>query len=213
MRKTMLLLLLGVGFLVKGQLSIYASEYTGSNIGLLTAPYSNNKFVFSLYYGGQLGYEFGDRGELKVFVNKGQAQKEEWIGPAQGISSSIQWGISPQVRVFRIDEDRLDLTIALPISELKEDIYWSTPNNGRPNASGRDIAKFTSVALALRARLKFKKVKIVLEHGFDVSTYYLQYSHRTVYENEIVDSNFQNQSLEFSKYSITFHTSLGYYFW
>ncbi len=212
-----------VGFISHSQLSLHLSAYTGSKIGLETNPYGKSTFEVPFFYGAELGYRVKKTTEMRVFGYRGHIEKGEWFDRGAGHTKSWRYGFSTQVTLLSSRSGRFNFDLGFHFSRLEEETEWadgvnveffSFPSNlARYSAFGLDKATFDVVGVAPKCRFYFKRARLGLEIGVDISAFDMISSSREVYSNTFPDYDYSEDDFSSSKYGATVHLSVGHYFW
>lgn len=214
-----LLVLMMFSLVSYGQLSLHFGATDGEASGLHMAPYEHPQpFLFAettALFGGELGYRFSKRIELRTFYYTGKVDKSGFLDYSAGSIYAI-YGLKPQINVFSWKDGLFNIDMALPFSKVSEKIEWSETTWGifssSDSASGQDKATFFRVTVAPTFRLQLKKPRLIFELGFDFSFDSLTSSHRTIYYNSI-SSDYDNPDPIYPHQFLAAHLSVGYSFW
>lgn len=200
-----------------GQLSIHALVSASSPMGITTAPQADVAFGISGFAGGELGYRFAKRFELRVFYATGIEDRSTLFGDYSISSELHTWGIKPQYNFFSSKNKVINIDMATPLSIWNQKRLWQRQEPGifalfGNSASGEDKAQFFRFAIAPRLRFHINKARLNFEVGPNINLDKLLKEERTMHYDD-TGENYATAKTTYQEVSVEFQLGIGYSFW
>ncbi len=216
MKKLFSTLLLLTSFISYAQFPLHGGAMAGSGLGISSDPYNNPFLNIDVLGGGEMGFRFTDRLEIRGLAYFGNTSKDILVDETPSSSKIIQLGLKPQFALLFAPANRHNLDLGLPITYITQRVSWTKYSSDYTNPSqlsiGLDEARLLSFGLAPSYRFYAQKTGFTYQIGVTFNHVILLEANRNIYTPWEAPDKFGENEMRVQPWQVGAFFTLGYVF-